>query len=119
VLEFEHTMRTFILLALLLSSSLGSDSRRGGIPSATPGEDIFMQGTYLEWSVNPGSVFGNRDRVSGLPYGGSDVPDGYHNNVAGRLGVVVDYDLNGFGQGNPPHVSSTNHRVLIRYERNI
>jgi len=96
-------MKTILILALLISTSFGNDSRRGGIPSATPGDDLFFQGTYLEWSLNPASVFGNRDQVSGQTYGGSHVPEGYHNQVNGRLGVVVDYGLDGFDVGTPPH----------------
>lgn len=103
----KESLLIVLLLILAVDFSFSRDPRRGGKPSATPGGDIFLQGNYLEVAVNPSGGFGNRPTTTGLPYGGSSVPVGFHPSPTqtSRLGIVVDYGKDGWNVGNPAQVT--------------
>jgi hypothetical protein len=55
------------------------------------GDDAFLQGNYVELGVNHNGTYV------------SDVapPEGYHNNVDGYFGLVIDTDKDGWTEGTP------------------
>lgn len=93
----------FVSLALLfIQSSLARDSRRGVGGSTYNGGDIFLKGTYMEIGLNPGGGFGSRkvSATTSAPFSGTAVPAGYHNRTS-QLGIVVDWNKDGWKVGNP------------------
>lgn len=97
-------MKISILVMVLVVCSVNAinNPRRGGKPSATVGADLFVRGKYLEFAVNPSGGLGSRPVLSGRAYTGTTPPN-YVHKAAGqnRLGVVVDYGMDGWNVGTP------------------
>lgn len=100
------------MLLLLLFSVEARDPRRGAGGSATEGPDIFLKGKFMEVAINPGGGFGSRSTKTydqpNIPYRGTSVPEDFHPRVkddtgSWRLGVVVDWEKNGWNSGDPAY----------------
>jgi hypothetical protein len=65
----------FITLLLVIATGVEArDPTIGGIGSATVGDDIFLQGQYLQLAINPSGALGSRKVNAQYPFGGSPVP---------------------------------------------
>lgn len=91
-----------VMVVFVCSVVAINNPRRGGKASATVGADLFVRGKYLEFAVNPSGGLGSRPILSGRAYTGT-TPPAYVHKAAGqtRLGVVVDYGMDGWNVGTP------------------
>jgi hypothetical protein len=70
-------VKYIVLACILFSFAFAADPRRGPGGTAYIGQDIYLQGKYMEVAINPGGGFGSRDApTNGLPWGGNPPPAG-------------------------------------------